>query len=202
MFDFFKRNKIKVVDKTPLPEALFIKFKRLYPQYSDHEVLEIESGLRDFFKLCILDKEHIIFMPSKCVDDLWHQFILFTNEYHDYCNKVFGNYLHHHPSVSKTDQVFCGSAAYSLAKSLDSLESRACSEPRLFTIDMSLSVEGCQPYDFNILKNRRSPFKKQKREDYKKQDGGCTAAFGSTSGGKTSDSSADGGCSGGCGGCG
>lgn len=35
--------------------------------------------------------------PSLKVDYAWHEFILFTRCYHDFCNQHFGRYIHHHP---------------------------------------------------------------------------------------------------------
>jgi len=35
--------------------------------------------------------------PSKYVDVIWHSFILDTQDYMDFCNKVYGAYLHHSP---------------------------------------------------------------------------------------------------------
>src|SRR3989344_5735287 len=36
------------------------------------------------------------------VDEVWHQFILFTREYHDFCDEVAGDYIHHVPSTRRT----------------------------------------------------------------------------------------------------
>jgi len=38
-------------------------------------------------------------MPSKVVDDLWHEFILFTQHYDAFCKQAFGKFLHHTPAV-------------------------------------------------------------------------------------------------------
>jgi hypothetical protein len=36
-------------------------------------------------------------MPSKLVDDAWHEFILDSVSYVDFCSQAFGDYLHHTP---------------------------------------------------------------------------------------------------------
>jgi hypothetical protein len=36
-------------------------------------------------------------MPSKLVDDAWHEFILDSVAYIDFCDQAFGGYLHHTP---------------------------------------------------------------------------------------------------------
>ncbi len=37
-------------------------------------------------------------MYSSRVDEAWHQFVLFTRQYVDFCQRYFGKYLHHNPS--------------------------------------------------------------------------------------------------------
>ena len=49
----------------------------------------------------IADKKGIS-MLSKDVDKVWHQFLLFTPQYHEFCNKTLGGYLHHVPNTSVT----------------------------------------------------------------------------------------------------
>jgi hypothetical protein len=35
----------------------------------------------------------------KLVDEMWHTFILFTSEYHKFCEAHFGHYIHHDPTT-------------------------------------------------------------------------------------------------------
>lgn len=39
-------------------------------------------------------------MASEKVDEVWHQFILFTPQYHEFCEQMLGRYLHHVPETS------------------------------------------------------------------------------------------------------
>lgn len=39
----------------------------------------------------------LVFQPSPFVDQCWHAHILCTKEYHTFCKRVFGHYLHHTP---------------------------------------------------------------------------------------------------------
>ncbi len=34
-------------------------------------------------------------MDIVILDEMWHTFILFTNDYADFCNQFFGHYIHH-----------------------------------------------------------------------------------------------------------
>lgn len=37
------------------------------------------------------------------LDEMWHNFILFTKDYTEYCNKYYGRFCHHDPCI-ETDQ--------------------------------------------------------------------------------------------------
>ena len=39
-------------------------------------------------------------MHSSEVDEIWHNFILFTREYAEFCNRVCGHMIHHRPNTS------------------------------------------------------------------------------------------------------
>jgi hypothetical protein len=36
-------------------------------------------------------------VPSPVVDEAWHSFVLFTQEYADFCDRYFGRFIHHSP---------------------------------------------------------------------------------------------------------
>ena len=35
------------------------------------------------------------------IDEMWHMFILFTEDYYNFCNKYFGHYIHHLPETQE-----------------------------------------------------------------------------------------------------
>src|SRR5262249_42620294 len=49
-------------------------------------------------------------MTSRAIDEVWHPFILFTVEYHRFCDRFFGRYMHHSPNQSDAPQPEDGSA--------------------------------------------------------------------------------------------
>jgi hypothetical protein len=67
-----------------------------YPQLTAEEIDIIMLGLKRYFIL-ILKYEQPITMPSRAVDTAWHEFLLFSKEYHYFCKKSFGRFLHHTP---------------------------------------------------------------------------------------------------------
>jgi hypothetical protein len=33
------------------------------------------------------------------IDEGWHEFIMYTRDYSDFCQKFFGRYIHHQPNI-------------------------------------------------------------------------------------------------------
>ncbi len=38
----------------------------------------------------------------RSIDNMWHEFILITRDYHDFCHHYFGRFLHHEPNMRQT----------------------------------------------------------------------------------------------------
>lgn len=72
-----------------------LKEEAIAPDRVDEAILEF----RKYFMLIALGNTGLG-MTSKEVDEVWHTFILFTISYMDFCNDVFGTYLHHQPNTS------------------------------------------------------------------------------------------------------
>ena len=36
------------------------------------------------------------------IDNMWHNFILYTKDYTEFCHRYFGEYVHHQPDVAET----------------------------------------------------------------------------------------------------
>lgn len=64
----------------------------------------VARGLRQFFVAYLMGKKKRVSMPSQIVDDLWHEFILYTREYDAFCRRAFGQFLHHSPATGLTDE--------------------------------------------------------------------------------------------------
>lgn len=95
----------------PLEEVLAYKnkfvidrFKKFRPDAAD-EAEQIFDDLKRFLWLVATLQEQkakgaevpdVSFPVSMIImDDMWHAFILWTNFYTDFCDKYFGQYLHH-----------------------------------------------------------------------------------------------------------
>ena len=67
----------------------------------DHEVDEAIFEFKRYMALAALS-DKTLGMVSPLVDEVWHQFILFTRHYTKFCQEVFGYYVHHLPATSYT----------------------------------------------------------------------------------------------------
>lgn len=73
----------------------------------DIEVAEAEDIFTETKKFLYLCQSPDIFIPDELliIDEMWHNFILFTKVYHEFCAAHFGNYSHHLPA-SKQEKEF------------------------------------------------------------------------------------------------
>lgn len=80
-----------------------------HPQLELKEAQLVARALREFFLIHLKTAPRFIGMPSRVVDDLWHEFILDTRAYEQFCKEAFGAYFHHVPAAttgkSSTDDV-------------------------------------------------------------------------------------------------
>jgi hypothetical protein len=63
----------------------------------EQQVAVALDGLRAWYLACLYAEGGLIGMPSRVVDEAWHEMILFTREYARFCEQAFGRFLHHSP---------------------------------------------------------------------------------------------------------
>lgn len=126
--------------------AIEIKLKRKHPQLTDAQIDFVIEALRDYFYICNQAKGYMVSMPSQAVDDLWHEFILFSHDYETFCHKAFNRFLYHTPAEAMktptTAQVGI-KRAWRLACQKESIDAQKPSRlPRLFAVDSQLAIAG------------------------------------------------------------
>ncbi|MDQ0428925.1 hypothetical protein QOZ98_001752 [Planomicrobium stackebrandtii] len=72
-------------------------------RYSQATILELMFEQKRFLLMASILKKVPMF--SKAVDEVWHQQLMFTNEYRDFTEKFAGRFIHHAPNVDGTDGV-------------------------------------------------------------------------------------------------
>lgn len=72
--------------------------------YTNEEIEFVEAEYKKYLAICFTFPELSFPTPLK-IDNLWHQYILFTQDYADMCQSVAGRFLHHSPFVDKEESV-------------------------------------------------------------------------------------------------
>ena len=210
IYQITRFSRLRFIENYNFNLALKTKLRAHYTHLSDSEAALVLSGLRDYYRFCAVGKGHMISMPSKVVDLAWHEMILFTREYQNFCKRAFGHFLHHTPAeamASKTHAQDGIKRAWRLACAHEGIDPKAPHKlPLLFALDEKLAIE-----DGFFYKLREEAAKQGKSsttgDDYNVFyainigcGGGC-ASSGCGGGGCGGDSGGgDGGCGGGCGG--
>jgi len=132
-----------------LPQGLFDRLRKRHPALSAKDCQLVAHALRQFFLTHLKSGRRNVSMPSQVVDDLWHEFILYTKNYQAFCRRAFGRFMHHTPAV-----VLRGSGGARTANAgLRRCFWFACREehinpkkptrlPLLFAIDSKLAIAG------------------------------------------------------------
>jgi hypothetical protein len=81
------------------PRGLLHKLSEKHAGLPRKDTALVSRGLRQFFIAHLMSGNKYVSMPSQIADDLWHEFILYTREYKDFCDRAFGSFLHHTPAV-------------------------------------------------------------------------------------------------------
>jgi hypothetical protein len=190
----------RVVGDYVFPGFLRGKLREHYPDLGDAALRDVERGLRQFFLASAHADGRFVAMPSKVVDALWHEFILYTRGYESFCRRAFGRLLHHTPAeampttVGRANPQFSGlRRAWYWSCREEGIDPRRPDRlPLLFALDTMLAIPGGYRYapDCRLLGGQRG-------------DTHCATGFGcgsSCGGSGCGGSSGDGGCGGGCGG--
>ena len=77
-------------DHPALKERMVVKTK-----WSEDAANELFEDMKRFLYLCAVNEGAMA--PPEEIDEIWHNFILFTGDYADFCNETVGFFLHHQP---------------------------------------------------------------------------------------------------------
>lgn len=129
-----------------LPPGLFDRFDKVRPGLDLKSKQLVARGLRKFFLAHLNSGRKYVSMPSQVVDDLWHEFILYTRHYDDFCRKAFGRFMHHTPAVALGSHQQNNSGlrrAWWYACKEENIDPRQPTRlPLLFALDTKLGIAG------------------------------------------------------------
>jgi uncharacterized membrane protein YgcG len=99
----------------------------------------VERGLREWFICCAWRGGAVLGMPSRAVDEAWHEFILDSIAYIRFCEEAFGGYLHHTPDEAMSTPM--GNALVQTVRAWDRSETGQEEESVLWNLDEQLGIE-------------------------------------------------------------
>ena len=83
------------LDAYKFPEVIYYKLKKHYEHEREEAELLVREAKRYVYLAHVNDYPVV---PSEEIDHAWHEMILITKSYHDFCNTLCGEYVHHVPS--------------------------------------------------------------------------------------------------------
>ena len=181
-----------------LPKGLYERLKKRRPELEVKDCALVARGLRQFFLAYLHSGRKFVSMPSQVVDDLWHEFILYTKAYDAFCRQAFGGFLHHTPAVAlgaeKRDNQGLRRAWWYACKEENINPAQALRVPLLFALDAKLGIGD----GFVYVPDCKSPRSDASGNVHCGSDFGDSSVDGCTDGFGDGDGGGDGG--GGCGG--
>lgn len=202
----------RFIREQPLPAGLLDKLAKRRPQFDLKQRALVAHALRQFFIVYLRANGRYVSMPSQAVDDLWHEFILYTKAYRDYCRQAFGRFFDHTPAVAlaadKRSNAGLRRTWWHACKEEHIDPRRPSRLPLLFAIDAKLGIADGFVYSPDCREARaRGDNSTNCAGDFSdagvdgSTDGFGDSGFGSGDGDGGSDSGDGGGCGGGgCGG--
>ena len=195
-----KNKRSRYISEFEFPKTISEKVKQTYPHLSDREIEQVIKGLREYFHVINLSRRKLVSMPSQVIDVAWHEFILFTKMYQEFCTKALGRFLHHTPAEamkSPTDAQDGIKRAWRIACFREQINPHKPKKlPLIFALDARLNIEDGFFFELDCMATRASGKGESSSGGYCGSHVGCSSGCAGSAG--------DGGCAGdsGGGGCG
>jgi hypothetical protein len=132
------RRRESFIAEYEFPRYLWKRVRNRLPGLSDEEMELVERGLREWFTCCAWRWNAILGMPSRAVDEAWHEFILDTQTYTSFCQGAVGGYLHHTPDEAMGTPM--GNALIQTVRAWDRSERGREEESVLWDLDERLGI--------------------------------------------------------------
>jgi len=121
-----------------LPPHVKRRVRRKHPELDDRSWALVERGLREWFVCCAWRGRTTLGMPSRAVDEAWHELILDSVSYTALCDAAFGAYLHHTPDEAMSTPM--GDALGNTVRAWDRSDVGGGEESVLWDLDEQLGI--------------------------------------------------------------
>ncbi len=150
-----RRRRAEFIAAYPYRQFLDRRLASRRPELTPSQRELVLDGLRQYFQICRDAGNRLVAMPSQVVDDAWHEFILFTRQYQEFCWRGFGRFLHHTPAEAMRTPTAAQDGikrAWRLACRNEAIDPKAPSQlPLLFALDATLAISGGFVYRLDCL---------------------------------------------------
>lgn len=202
VFSLWRRARRKqgeqFIDTYPYQRFLDKRLAAKRPELTPAQREMVFDGLKEYFHLCNTAGRQMVAMPSQVVDDAWHEFILFTRQYQNYCRQGLGRFLHHTPAEAMASPTVAQEGikrAWRLACAREGIDPKAPARlPLLFAIDGLLGIGNGFRYQLDCMAAG------QAGSGYCASHIGCGSGCSGDSGSSSDSGDGGSGCGGGCGG--
>jgi hypothetical protein len=138
------------VDSYRFPTSVRQRFVFEHPDLTPDHIRTVEDGTRQWFRLAARHPKAKLSMPSVAVDALWHEMVLHTREYQEFCDQALGRFLHHVPESSMTGEEAAANRAKRLQETFRlAQQDEGCAPdalPLLFRVDRETRIAGGRRY--------------------------------------------------------
>ena len=93
-----RARRVRFIDEYAYPKSIRERVRKRYPHLTDEQLDRVMRGLTEWFHLHREAGRVTLSMPSQVVDAAWHEFILFTAGYRQFCSRALGRFLNHTPA--------------------------------------------------------------------------------------------------------
>ena len=148
-----KKRQLKFIENYQFPAMLLERAREKHDYLRNKDMQKVARAMRDYFYICNQANGKMVAMPSEIVDVLWHEFILFTRAYEQFCQQAFGRFLHHTPTEAMPQKTVATEGikrAWRLACAKEGINPKHPQKlPLLFAIDSILDIKGGFKYTLN-----------------------------------------------------
>jgi hypothetical protein len=133
------RKRERFIADYVFPSHISARVRKRLPRVRQRDWPLVERGLREWFVCCAWRGGAVLGMPSRAVDEAWHEFILDSIAYTDFCERAFGKYLHHTPDEAMGTPM--GNALAQTVRAWDRSEAGTEEESVLWDLDERLQID-------------------------------------------------------------
>jgi uncharacterized membrane protein YgcG len=138
------------VDGYQFPSSVRQRFTFEHPDLTPDHVRRVEDATRQWFRLAAGHPKAKLSMPSVAVDAFWHEMVLHTRDYQEFCDQALGRFLHHVPESSMSVEAAAANRARHLQETFRlAQQDEGCAAhvlPLLFRVDREAGIPGGRRY--------------------------------------------------------